>query len=60
MEGVLDNMCGFAGFCEYREAFPGQEQHWLDLAARGHIIPPTVGWPMPVWLSWTRNTELNP
>ncbi|MGI6254544.1 MAG: asparagine synthase (glutamine-hydrolyzing) [Acutalibacter sp.] len=34
MEGVLDNMCGFAGFCEYREAFPGQEQHWLDLARR--------------------------
>ncbi len=34
MEGVLDNMCGFAGFCDYREEFPGQEQHWLDLARR--------------------------
>ncbi len=25
-------MCGFAGFADFSQPFPGQQQHWLDLA----------------------------
>ena len=25
-------MCGFAGFADFSQPFPGQQQHWMDLA----------------------------